>query len=210
MAWKGSWPLKLRRRWQEPFNKLVRGTRPFVSRYMGADFLLRPRAIGTLEISARIAERPELTSFMRRCALLRPDALIDIGANIGLYSCILLKNRSVPRAILFEPDRDNLIQLRANLLINDLVPFAEVHEIALGDAPARRWLAPGAIDGGLSATTTEGIADDRGYEVSVARLDDVLSIGGNGLPSKSMSNVTSVESSPGCAARFERTAAWCK
>jgi FkbM family methyltransferase len=184
MAWKESWPLKLRRKLQRPFNRIVRGTRPFVARYMGADFLLRPHGIGTLEISAQIAERPALTSFMRRCALLRPDALIDIGANIGLYSCILLKNRSVPRAVLFEPDRDNLIQLRANLLINDLVPFAEVHEVALGDAPSRRWLGPGAIDGAFSATTTDAIADDRGYAVSVARLDDVLSIAGKRLAIK--------------------------
>ena len=58
---------------------------------------------------------------MRRCTELRPDVFIDVGANIGLYSCILLKNAYVPRAILFEPDHQNVVQLKANLLINGLL-----------------------------------------------------------------------------------------
>jgi FkbM family methyltransferase len=182
MAWNETWPLKLRRRWQKPFNRLVRGTRPFVARYLGVDFLLRPHGIVTLEISAGIAERHELAGFMRRCELLGPDVLIDIGANIGLYSCILLTNRAVPRAVLFEPDRDNLIQLRANLLINELLPFAEIHEVALGDTPGRCWLTPGAIDGGFSAITPDGKGE--GYEVPVARLDDVFSAAGKRLAIK--------------------------
>ena len=90
MAWKESWAMKIRRRFRKPFNRIVHGRRYFITQYRGADFLLRSDGIGTLEVSAKIAERLELAHFMRRCADLRPDLFLDIGANIGLYSCILL------------------------------------------------------------------------------------------------------------------------
>jgi FkbM family methyltransferase len=184
MAWNEAWHLKLRRRWQKPINKILRGRRPFVARYLGAYFLLRPHGIGTLEISAQISERHELDEFTGRCASLRPDILIDIGANIGLYSCILLKSRSVPRAILFEPDRDNLIQLRGHLLINGLLSLVEIHEVALGGETSRRWLSPGVIDGGFSAIMDRSPDGGTGYEIPVARLDDLLSIAGKRLAIK--------------------------
>jgi FkbM family methyltransferase len=176
MAWQEPWHLKISRRLRKPFNKIFHRRHYFISRYRGADFLLQPAGIGTLEISARIAERPELSHYMRRCAALHCDTFIDIGANIGLYSCILLKNRCVPRAILFEPDRQNIVQLRANLLINGLLDSVELHEVALGDSESRHRLAPGAIDGGFSRLLDANEATDSSYVVNVVRLDDVLSL----------------------------------
>jgi len=176
MAWEETWQLKLRRRLRKPFNRIFHARRYFISRYHGADFLLRPTGIGTLEISAKIAEYPELTYFMRRCADLRPDVFIDIGANIGLYTCILLRNACVPRAILFEPDLANVVHLRANLLINGLLNLTEVHEVALGNAAGHHRLVPGAIDGGFSRIIDQDDLVDSGYEVKVVRLDDVLTL----------------------------------
>jgi FkbM family methyltransferase len=184
MAWKESWRLKIRRRFRKPFNKVFHRRRYFISQYRGADFLLRPNGIGTLEMSAKISEYPELTNFMRRCANLQPNVFIDIGANIGLYSCILLRNASVPRAILFEPDRLNLIHLRANLLINGVLDLTEVHEVALGDAAGFHYLAPGKIDGGFSRIVASDAIDGAGSEVQVARLDDVVSLSGRRLAIK--------------------------
>src|SRR5271170_2930993 len=184
MAWHESWHSKLRRRFRKPFNKLFHRKRYFVSRYYGADFLLRPDGIGTLEMSAKIAEYPELTHFMRRCADLHPESFIDIGANIGLYSCVLLRNGSVPRAILFEPDRLNLVHLKANLMINGLLDRAELHEVALGDAAGRLRLVPGTIDGGFSRIVKGDAPAGSGYDVAVARLDDVLSLSGRSLAVK--------------------------
>jgi FkbM family methyltransferase len=178
MAWKESWHSKIRRRFRKPFNKVFHNHRYFISRYRGADFLLSPHGIGTLEISAKISEYPELSNFIRSCASLGPSAFIDIGANIGLYSCVLLRNASVPRAILFEPDRLNLIQLRANLLINGLLDLTEVHELALGDTSGYQFLVPGKIDGGFSRIVDSGESNDTHYEVKVVRLDDVLALSG--------------------------------
>jgi len=89
MAWKEPWYLKIRRRARKPFNKAFHGRHYFISHYLGADFLLQPTGIGTLEISAGIAERPELSRYIKRCAEIRFDVFLDIGTNVGLYSCIL-------------------------------------------------------------------------------------------------------------------------
>jgi len=184
MAWPEPWYLKMRRRLRKPFNNVFHRRHYFISRYHGADFLLQPAGVGTLEISARIAERPELSHYMNRCAELQFDAFLDIGANIGLYSCILLKNRCVPRAILFEPDRRNIVQLRANLLINGLLDSVELHEIALGDREGRYRLAPGTIDGGFSRLLDADESADSSYEVNVVRLDDLLSFANRRLAIK--------------------------
>jgi FkbM family methyltransferase len=176
MAWKEPWRLKIRRRFRKLFNKTFHHRHYFIARYRGADFLLQPTGIGTLEISAKIAEHAELNNFMKCCAYLRPEIFLDIGANIGLYSCILLKNYCVPRAILFEPDRLNLIQLRANLLINNLLDLAEIRDVAVGDAAGTSRLVPGKIDGGFSQIIADAHLDDGSYEVKIVRLDDVLSL----------------------------------
>ncbi len=174
---------KLRRRFRKPFNKVVHGERFFVTRYFGADFLVRGIDVGGLEISAGIGERSEIENFIAACRRRKPDLFLDIGANIGLYSNILLRQDLVPRAVLFEPDRRNQVRLRANLLINGVLDRAEIREMAAGAAPGRFHLVPGPeTDIGLSriveATTTEG------YEVEVVRLDDVLDLSGRTLAIK--------------------------
>jgi FkbM family methyltransferase len=179
------WRNKLRRRFYKPFNTVFRGRRYFVSRYFGADFLISSRNVGGLEISAKIGEYAEIKYFMKNCAALKPDIFIDIGANLGLYTCILMKNGLVPRVIAFEPDRRNRVHLRANLLINDLLDKdIDIREVALGAAPGRFRLVPGPErDIGLSQIV-EGANAQTGYEVDVVRLDDVISLSGKTLAIK--------------------------
>lgn len=176
---------KLRRRFYKPYNKIVHGKRYFLCRYFGADFLVSSANVGGLEISAKIGEYAEIRNLIETCAVLKPDVFIDIGANLGLYTCILMRNRLVPRTISFEPDRRNRVHLRANLLINDLLDMPiDIHELALGAAPGRFRLVPGPErDIGLSQIVEQGNAVE-GYEVDVRRLDDVVALAGRTLAIK--------------------------
>ena len=182
------WRNKIRRRFYSPYNKAVHRGRYFICRCFGAEFLVRSGNVGGLEISAQIAEYPELKNFMRSAADIKPDIFIDVGANLGLYTCILLKNRLAPRAILFEPDRRNRVHLGANLLINDLFDAnIEIHPLALGAESGRFRLVPGPErDIGLSqiVETAPPGQGQQGYDVEVVRFDDFVPLNGQTLAIK--------------------------
>ena len=179
------WRNKWRRRFFKPLNKIRYRGRYFVCRYFGADFLVRSANVGGLEISAGIGEYPELKNFIESCTALKPDIFIDVGANLGLYTCIAMKNGLAPRVILFEPDRRNRVHLRANLLINDLLDAdIAIHDTALGAAPGKFRLVPGPErDIGLSQIV-EDAPPGAGYDVEIVRFDDVVSLSGKTLAIK--------------------------
>jgi FkbM family methyltransferase len=181
LRWRNKW----RRRVYKPFNKIYHRGHYFVCRYFGTDFLVRSVNVGGLEISAKIGEYPELKNFMRSCAEIKPDVFIDIGANLGLYTCIVMKNGLAPRAILFEPDRRNRVHLRANLLINDLLDAdITINEVALGSEPGKFRLVPGPErDIGLSQIV-ENPPSGEGYDVDIVRFDDLVQLSGKTLAIK--------------------------
>ncbi len=126
--------------------RLVHGDKPFIADYLGADFHVRLDNIMGREIAYRSFERDRIENFMALCKAMKPDLFLDIGANCGVYACILLKADLAPRAVLFEPDRENAAALRDNIKLNDLAARTEVHEAAAGAKAARATFIPGPAE----------------------------------------------------------------
>ena len=59
------------------------------------------------------------------------DVFWDVGANIGLYTCLVAPK--VSTVVSFEPFPGNVSRLRENVSLNDLDGRVEVHEYALSD-----------------------------------------------------------------------------
>jgi FkbM family methyltransferase len=205
------WRNKIRRRFYSPYNKVVHRGRYFICRYFGAAFLVRSGNVGGLEISAKIAEHDELKNFIRGTAAIKPDVFIDIGANLGLYTCILMKNRLVPRAILFEPDRRNRVHLGANLLINGLLDAdLAIHPVALGAAAGRLRLVPGR--NAISGSPRSSRALQRGKAMTSRSSALMISLRSPAArsQSRSMSSAMNAKCSPAWHARYAKIVASCR
>ena len=61
------------------------------------------------------------------------DVFIDIGANIGYYTCMACSMNK--KVIAFEPQQKNLVCLLDNIIINNWKHLAEIYPIGLGEQP---------------------------------------------------------------------------
>ena len=101
--------------------------------------------------------------------LVAPGAtVVDVGANIGYYALLFAQLAGARgRVIAFEPEPDNLVELRLNVEANGLAN-AEVRPQAVGSAAGVVAFARG-INGGVQAA---GAADT--VEVPMVALDEAL------------------------------------
>jgi FkbM family methyltransferase len=151
-----------------------RGDAPLMCRYFGADFIVTPGELIGDEIAINRYEWRELTMMLTACREYRPDIFIDVGANIGLYSCVLGRARAVPRLLAFEPDRQNFALLLGNISRNDLHGIIDARPVAVGATAGTALLMPGKPENlGLSKIVD---MDQRAYSVAVVALDDELDI----------------------------------
>ncbi|MDR7135111.1 FkbM family methyltransferase [Lysobacter niastensis] len=114
---------------------------------------------------------PEETMLIARL-LERADRFVDIGANLGYYTCLALQAGRGVLAI--EPQPRNLKSLYRNLLSNGWQDRAEVMPIALSDAPGLLTLY------GASGPSASLLRNWAGYSprfsqvVAVSTLDNLL------------------------------------
>jgi FkbM family methyltransferase len=107
----------------------------------------------------------------------RGGTFVDVGANIGLYSCWAASQVGPRgRVISFEPMPQNVESLRSNIALNRLTNV-EVFEVALSDTPGELDLfVPPSHPGGQSGATRS--FDPGGWRatdtVPAARLDDLF------------------------------------
>lgn len=101
------------------------------------------------------------------------DVFVDVGANLGYYTCLALQ--SGKPVIAFEPQQQNLQCLFQNLIANGWEDNAEVFPLALSERPGLLTLY------GASGPSASLIENWAGYSpsfkkvVPVSTLDNVLS-----------------------------------
>src|SRR5262249_19966821 len=143
-------------------------------RYFGSRFKVDIRDLIGFEIATGRLEFGDITKFLAACLRLQPTIFIDVGANIGLYSCIAALHRVAPRIVAFEPDPRNFAGLVQNLAINKCDNLIDARPHAVGEAEGDGFLliAPLA-NSGLSAIGPTGT-----YRVRVTSLDRTFTLRG--------------------------------
>lgn len=115
----------------------------------------------------------EETSLITRL-LDQVDVFVDIGANLGYYTCLALQHGK--RVVAVEPQQQNLLCLYQNLTANGYQERAEVFPVALSAKPGLLTLYGAS---GPSASLIKGWA---GYSavykqiVPVSTLDNILGV----------------------------------
>ena len=141
-------------------------------RFFGADFIVRLDDHIGYEMAIGIFEWVQLDRLIRTCERIKPDVFLDIGAHSGLYTCVIGRRDLAKRLIAFEPDRRTLVNLKANLLINDLLDRTELHEAAVGETAGSAMFVQGGDDNRGQSRIEEGHPD--AYRVPVVAIDDVV------------------------------------
>jgi len=108
---------------------------PAVGSRGGALFLLDPQNWIDNRILAGVDyENKQLSKAKKLIAEYNVTIVVDIGANIGIYTIILGMESTVEMILAFEPVRRNYNQLLGNIFINRLDDKVRAHRVALGSA----------------------------------------------------------------------------
>ena len=104
----------------------------------------------------------------------RPYVLLDVGANIGLYSLIAAGSRNARGVVAFEPDPRSADLLRKNASLNDV--SVDVVEAAVSASSGSMLLAVPADHSGASrlGAAEPGSSSLRVTTLSGAELDDAV------------------------------------
>ena len=158
---------------------------PLLVQRRGAKFLLDPRNWIDAQLAAGFPYEDAQIEFARTVIAREQRTLVvDIGANIGVYTVLLGALPGVEKVLAFEPVRRNFNQLLANVFANRLDCKVDAHRLALGDASEEKIIHVDPNHTGISRFGKSAVEGDHHYEfsheevVSVRPFDDIASLGG--------------------------------
>lgn len=116
-------------------------------------------------------QNPEFFAILAPCLkTLRPGTIIDVGANIGVYTLNFRQFTNAP-IMAFEPD-PGMFRLLCDTLTFNAIPNVSAFNLACGDENGRL-----NFNGGINGSIA--IGDEMALEtVAVVRLDDRLAVAG--------------------------------
>ena len=139
--------------------------------FFGAHFRVsRKNPIGVDMLLQRF-EWLQLDAMLKAARKLKPQAFVDIGANFGLYTCVMGQRKLVQRLIAFEPSPEIVTQLRSNIALNGLSD-AEIHQVAAG--ASRHKAALEVHPEGYDALASVVPADAEGHKIDVVPIDELV------------------------------------
>lgn len=167
--------VSIRKRWHR-LRRLWRPDRAFEDvTYFGATFRVAPDDIIGNELILERFEWLQIPAMLEAARALRAYAFIDVGANFGLYTCIIGKHRLARRLIAFEPNSAVIGRLEEHFARNG-VTGVEIHRTAVGASAHKAALALGAP--GFDALTSVVEADPNAPQIDVVTLDETVSFAG--------------------------------
>lgn len=157
---------------------------PVLARRRGARFLLNPQNwIDNRLFAGADFEREQITAAKSEIRARNLDLVVDIGANIGLYTALLGKMPQVTSVVALEPVRRNYAQLMGNVFVNGVAGKVDAHRLALGAAPGTATIHIDPRSTGVSRlnlTTTNRASDAFADQetITIAVFDDVCALAG--------------------------------
>lgn len=154
-----------------------------IGKCKGAEFVLWPKNYIDRRIWVEGVYEPEqIKTMLAYAADHKPDLFLDVGANIGLYSCIIGKNTALPHIHAFECDPRNITMFRAHASMNRLDDRITLHETAVGDKDgAIELYMAAATSTGKSSVVAPATGDHSVKSVPLRRIDDIVSVEGKTL-----------------------------
>jgi FkbM family methyltransferase len=140
--------------------------------YFGTRFCVDIRDLMGFEIATGRLEFGDIRKFLAACSRLRPSVFIDVGAHVGLYSCIAGRHRVAPRIVAFEPDPRNFAGLARNIALNRSGDLIDARPHAVGDAEGDGLLLVAPLaNSGLSTIRLDGT-----HRVRMTSLDGTFTL----------------------------------
>jgi len=173
--------LRLRRPWRYLGSIVLRrrGPRRYEVRVSGAQVLLRhgSRDISTFDevFCSAVYEPPDVVLSALE-DLDRPPRMVDLGANVGLFSAFAVGRWPGAQITAFEPDPENLVLLRSSAALNRARGNIDVVEAA---AAGTSGTIP--FVGGLNAGSYRADPDEDATSVEVRAVDVFEHLGGADL-----------------------------
>ncbi len=104
------------------------------------------------------------------------DIVLDVGANIGLFSCLMATLVGPSgKVFAFEPDPGNLTLLKKNIEENGLQNIVRIVPAAASDAPGKLKFAQSGVHGAIVNDSAGSASREGEIEVKAVRIDDILS-----------------------------------